>query len=125
MSKGKAAKGIAIKQIEMRRCVVCRQSFHKSELLRVVKTAAGDISLDETGNVTLNPADALQHCDELDKTTATKKIFGRGAYVCKSPECHTALKKRRNFDRIFKAKVPAEIYDKIEGSTKEIIRNVN
>ena len=102
MSKGKAAKGIATKQIEMRRCVVCRQSFHKSELLRVVKTAAGDISLDETG-----------------------KSAGRGAYVCKSPECLATLRKRRNFDKVFKAKVPADIYDKIEALTKEIIRNVN
>ena len=130
MSKGKAAKGSATKQIEMRRCVVCRQSFHKSELLRVVKTAAGDISFDETGkaavgNVTLHPDSAIQHRNELDKTTAPKKIFGRGAYVCKSPECLATLRKRRNFDRVLKAKVPAEIYDKIEGLTKEIIRNVN
>lgn len=95
MSKGKTAKGIAIKQIEMRRCIVCRQSFHKSELVRVVKTAAGEFSIDETG-----------------------KIFGRGSYVCKSPECLATLIKRRNFDKVFKAKVPAEIYDSI----KETIR---
>ena len=99
MSKGKTAKGTAIKQIEMRRCVVCRQSFHKSELLRVVKTAAGEFSFDETG-----------------------KVAGCGAYVCKSPECLATLTKRRNFDRVFKAKVPAEIYDKIDASTKEIFR---
>ena len=125
MSKGKTAKGTAIKQIEMRRCVVCRQSFHKSELVRVVKTAAGEFSIDETGkifgrsgNVTLHPDDALKSFDESDKTPATKKIFGRSAYVCKSPECLATLIKRRNFDKVFKAKVPAEIYDSI----KETIR---
>ena len=91
MSKGKVAKGTAIKQIEMRRCVVCRQSFNKAELIRVVKTKAGDISLD-----------------------GTEKIFGRGAYVCKSPECLKTLGKRRNFDKVFKAKVPAEVYDMIK-----------
>lgn len=95
MSKGKTAKGTAIKQIEMRRCVVCRQCFHKSELVRVVKTAAGEFSIDENG-----------------------KIFGRGSYVCKSHECLATLIKRRNFDKVFKAKVPAEIYDSI----KETIR---
>lgn len=89
LSKGKTAAGTAIKQIEMRRCIACRQVRHKSELLRVVKTAAG-ISLDEP-----------------------KKIFARGAYVCKSPECAELLKKRRNLDRVFKTKVPDELYDKI------------
>ena len=95
MSKGKTAKGTAIKQIKLRRCVVCRRSFHKSELIRVVKNAAGEFSIDETG-----------------------KIFGRGAYICTSPECLATLIKRRNFDKVFKAKVPAEIYDSI----KETIR---
>ena len=91
MSKGKTAKGIAIKQIEMRRCIVCRQVRHKSELLRVVKTSSGEILLDESG-----------------------KIFGRGAYVCKSPTCATALKKRHNLDKVFKTKLPSEIYDRIK-----------
>ena len=91
MSKGKTFKGTATKRIEIRRCVACRQVRHKSELLRVVKTAAGDISLDETG-----------------------KLKGHGAYVCKSPACSTMLIKRRNFDRVFKSKVPDELYDRIK-----------
>lgn len=90
MSKGKTAKGTAIKKIEMRRCVACRQVRHKSELIRVVKTSAGEILLDET-----------------------EKFFGRGAYVCKSPTCAATLKKRRNFDKVFKTKLPNELYDKI------------
>ncbi|MBR4153098.1 MAG: YlxR family protein [Selenomonadaceae bacterium] len=78
------------KPINMRRCVVCRQVRHKSELIRVVKTLSGEISFDETG-----------------------KIFGRGAYVCKSATCAASLKKRRNFDKVFKTKLPNEFYDKI------------
>ena len=91
MSKGKTAKGTSIKKIEMRRCVVCRQVRHKSELIRVVKNAAGEILLDEP-----------------------EKIFGRGAYVCKSPECAATLIKRRNLDKVFKAKLPDEIYNRIK-----------
>ena len=91
MSRGKFAKGTAVKQTEMRRCVVCRQVRHKSELIRVVKTAAGEISLDDT-----------------------EKIFGRGAYVCRSPECVKTLCKRRNFDKVFKAKVADEVYAMIK-----------
>ena len=90
MSRGKSAKGTATKQIEMRRCVVCRQVRHKSELLRVVKTAAGEISIDDA-----------------------TKIFGRGAYVCKSATCAVSLKKRHGLDKTFKCKVPAEVYEKI------------
>ena len=91
MSRGKTAKGTAIKRIEMRRCVVCRQVRHKSELLRVVKNSAGKISIDETG-----------------------KVPGRGAYICKSSECVATLSKRRNFDKIFKVKLPSELYDMIK-----------
>ena len=90
MSKGKTVKGTAIKQIERRRCIVCRQVRHKSELLRFVKTAAG-VSIDEP-----------------------KKIFGRGAYVCESSECASLLKKRRNLDKVFKVKVPDELYDRVK-----------
>ena len=82
------------KPIEMRRCVVCRQVRHKSELLRVVKSAE-NFSFDETG-----------------------KAPGRGAYVCKSSECAASLKKRRNFDKIFKVKLPSEIYEKICATVK-------
>ena len=89
MSRSKTAKGTAIKQIEMRRCVVCRQVRHKSELIRLVK-AAENFSLDDTG-----------------------KAPGRGAYVCKSSECAAKLFKRRNFDKIFKVKLPSELYEKI------------
>lgn len=90
MSKSKTAKGTAIKQIEMRRCVACRQVRHKSELLRVVK-ASDTISIDVTG-----------------------KASGRGAYVCKSSECAELIKKRRSLDRVFKVKVPNELYDMIK-----------
>lgn len=93
MSKSKTAKGIAIKQIEMRRCVSCRQVRHKSELLRLVKSS-DKISIDITG-----------------------KAHGRGTYVCKSPECVESLKKRRNLDKVFRVKVPTELYDAV----KEIV----
>ena len=85
MSRGKATK-----PIELRRCVVCRQVRHKSELLRVVKTSSGEISID-----------------------GATKTFGRGAYVCKSQACAAALKKRHGFDKTFKTKLPAEFYDAI------------
>ncbi len=82
-----------LKQIEMRRCVNCREVKHKSEFLRVVKMADGKIALDFTG-----------------------KAQGRGAYICKSPKCAAENLKRRKLDKSFKTKVPAEIYDEICGA---------
>ena len=94
MSRGKVARGTAIKQIERRRCVACRKIFPKSELKRVVKTSAGEIFFDESG-----------------------KSQGRGAYLCTSPDCAAVVVKRRNFDKIFKCKVPDELYSKLVPSS--------
>lgn len=78
------------KQTQMRRCVSCREIKHKSEFLRIVKSADGNIFIDETG-----------------------KGQGRGAYVCRLEKCARELKKRRRLDNQFKTKVPDEIYDSI------------
>lgn len=78
------------KPINMRRCIVCRNVKHKSELLRVVKSE-DKFSLDLTG-----------------------KQDGRGAYVCKSSDCVAALMKRRNLDKVFKTKLPDKLYDMIK-----------
>lgn len=86
---------MSIKQIEMRRCVSCREIRHKSEFLRVVKTPAGEVALDLSG-----------------------KAPGRGAYICKSEKCAAENFKRRRLDKSFKIKVPAEIYDQIRAATK-------
>lgn len=80
----------AVKNIKMRRCVSCRTVRQKSELLRVVKTPAGEFALDFAG-----------------------KAQGRGAYVCKNEKCAAENLKRRKMDKTLKAKVPAEIYDAI------------
>ena len=78
------------KIIKIRRCVSCRKNFHKSELLRVVKTPDENFAVDFDG-----------------------KSQGRGAYICKNPDCAENAKKRRQFDKSFKTKVPDEIYEKI------------
>ena len=54
---------MANKKIPMRKCVGCQEMKEKKSLIRVVKTAEGDIILDDTG-----------------------KKNGRGAYICKSLE---------------------------------------
>ena len=60
------------KKIPMRMCLGCGEMKPKRELIRVVKSKEGDISLDLTG-----------------------KKSGRGAYICKSVECFEKARKAR------------------------------
>jgi len=62
----------------------------KATLIRVVRSADGEFSTDTTG-----------------------KAAGRGAYLCKAQECVQKALKTRAFDRSFKGKVPANIYDEL------------
>lgn len=57
----------------------------KRDLIRVVRTQDGVFCVDETG-----------------------KKNGRGAYVCKSPECLELAMKNHGLERSFRVKIPAE-----------------
>ena len=72
-------------------CVGCGEMFDKRELIRVVKSPEGDISIDLTG-----------------------KKNGRGAYICNNPECLKKAKKRKSLVRAFSVKIDDEIYSKME-----------
>lgn len=75
----------------LRMCVACRQMKDKRSLIRVVKDKEGNISIDETG-----------------------KKNGRGAYVCKEPECFAKLKKQKSLNKAFKCNIDDEILCQIE-----------
>jgi len=75
----------------LRRCVVCKESKGKEELLRAVLYKDGTVSFDEGG-----------------------KAQGRGAYVCKSAACTGKLAKQRGFNRSFKRDAGTEVYKEIE-----------
>ena len=76
----------------MRKCLGCNEMKPKRELIRVVRSPEGEISLDPTG-----------------------KKNGRGAYMCPDPECFKKLKKRKGLSRAFKCAVAEEVYDALEG----------
>lgn len=79
------------KKIPMRMCLGCGEMREKRELVRVVKTKDGEISLDLTG-----------------------KKSGRGAYICKSKDCFMKARKQRKFEKEFSQKIDEEIYDSME-----------
>ena len=84
------------KKIPMRMCLGCGEMKPKRELIRVVKSKEGDISLDLTG-----------------------KKSGRGAYICKSVECFEKARKARKFERSLSCMISEDIYNSMEGELRE------
>lgn len=84
------------KKIPLRQCVGCRVMKEKRELIRVVKSPEGEVSLDFKG-----------------------KKPGRGAYLCPDPACMAKAKKSRALERAFSMQMPAEVYTALEGQMKE------
>ncbi|MDD4211724.1 MAG: YlxR family protein [Clostridia bacterium] len=79
------------KKVPQRMCIACREMKDKNDLLKIVKNKDGQIELDLTG-----------------------KKAGRGAYICKSSECHKKLNKQKLLNRTFSMNVDAKIYEQIE-----------
>ena len=79
------------KKIPMRMCTGCGEMFDKRTLVRVVKSPEGEVSLDLTG-----------------------KKSGRGAYVCKNPECLKKARKKKAFERAFQVQIDEDVYNKME-----------
>lgn len=79
------------KKIPMRMCLGCGESKPKKELVRIVKSPEGDISLDFTG-----------------------KKSGRGAYICKNCECLKKARKGRRFEKAFSCHIDENTFEVIE-----------
>lgn len=79
------------RKIPQRQCVGCRTMFDKRDLLRVVKSPEGEISLDAGG-----------------------KKSGRGAYVCRKAECLKKAQKSKALDRALDITIPEAVYDALQ-----------
>ena len=80
------------KKIPLRQCLGCREMKPKRELIRVVRSPQGEISLDFHG-----------------------KQPGRGAYLCPDPSCLKKVRKSKALERAFSLPLPGEVYDALEG----------
>ncbi|MBR0160638.1 MAG: YlxR family protein [Oscillospiraceae bacterium] len=78
------------KKQPVRQCLGCRERKLKRELVRIVRSPEGAVSLDFTG-----------------------KANGRGAYLCHNPECLRRAVKSRALERAFGAAVPEEVYERL------------
>ncbi|MBR6424963.1 MAG: YlxR family protein [Oscillospiraceae bacterium] len=75
------------KKIPLRQCLGCREMKPKKELVRVVRSPEGVISLDLKG-----------------------KAPGRGAYICPDKACLERARKSKALSRAFDQSVPDEVY---------------
>ncbi|HIV47338.1 MAG TPA: YlxR family protein [Candidatus Acutalibacter stercorigallinarum] len=89
------------KKIPMRMCTGCGEMKPKKELVRVVRAPE---RTDENGNP-LPPEISLD---------LTGKKPGRGAYLCRNPECLRLARKARRLERAFSCQIPNEVYDRME-----------
>ena len=81
----------APRKIPMRQCLGCNEHKPKIELVRILRTPEGEITLDLTG-----------------------KKSGRGAYICKNPACLKKLRKNHRAETNLGVNIPDEIWDALE-----------
>ena len=78
------------KTVPLRQCIGCREQKPKTELIRVVRSPAGELSIDRRG-----------------------KSPGRGAYLCHSGECLKRAVKSRALERALSVPVPDDVWARL------------
>ena len=87
------------RKIPMRKCMGCNEMYPKKELVRVVKTRLSGEGEQEQYEISLD---------------LTGKKAGRGAYVCKNPECLKKARKKKALERAFSVQISDEVYNAME-----------
>lgn len=82
------------RKIPLRICIGCQQQKNKRELIRVVRTPAGQVELDPTG-----------------------KKAGRGTYLCRCHSCFKAALTNKRIERSLKHPVSLAV---IESLTEQL-----
>ena len=84
------------KKIPQRQCMGCRERKEKREMIRVVRSPEGGVSLDFRG-----------------------KAPGRGAYICPDMACLKKALRSKALDRSLEVTIPEEIYARLEQEMEE------
>ncbi len=86
-----------MKKIPIRTCIGCSEAKPKKELIRIVKTAEGEVLIDPTG-----------------------KKNGRGAYICPNAGCLEKAIKTKRLSRAFEMPIENELYELLKKQIEEI-----
>lgn len=87
-----------VRKVPTRMCVACKQMRPKRELIRVVRTPAGEIRVDPTG-----------------------KLSGRGAYVCPTVECAGAGVREGRLQHALLAPIPEDVGGDLERAIQMVL----
>ncbi len=79
------------KKIPQRQCMGCRERKAKRELIRVVRSTDGTVSLDFSG-----------------------KLNGRGAYLCPDIACLKKAQRAKSLEKSLEVVIPEEVYTHLE-----------
>lgn len=89
--------GMKPKKIPMRMCVGCREMKPKRELIRVVRSPEGEVSMDPVG-----------------------KKPGRGAYVCRSEACLNRALKQKQLERVLEVQLTEDVVNILRQTMAEL-----
>ena len=78
------------KKIPQRQCMGCRERKPKRDMIRIVRTPEGVVTLDFGG-----------------------KMNGRGAYICPNNECLKKVQKSKALERSLEIPIPDEVFDRL------------
>lgn len=85
-----------MRRIPQRTCIGCREKKDKKDLIRIVRSKEGIITLDKTG-----------------------KANGRGAYICDNIECLEKAIKSKALERTFEMEISEDVYNELRGVISE------
>ena len=84
------------KKIPQRQCMGCRERKDKRDLIRVVRSPEGTVSLDFSG-----------------------RLNGRGAYLCPNPDCLKRAIRSKALERSLETEIPEEVYERLTREMEE------
>lgn len=85
-----------VKKIPVRMCTGCREHKPKKDMIRIVKSPEGEVSIDFKG-----------------------KKSGRGAYICNQLQCLEKARKTKQLERAFETVIPQEVYQRLEEELRQ------
>ena len=86
-----------MKKPPTRRCTGCGEHFPKIELIRIVRSPEGEVTLDATG-----------------------KKAGRGAYICRNAECLRRSKKTRRIEQNLEVSIDEGVWLSLEEALSKV-----
>jgi predicted RNA-binding protein YlxR (DUF448 family) len=101
MRKTSVSRPVGIKRMPQRTCMACRRVRNKRDMVRLVRTATGDIEIDSTG-----------------------KKEGRGAYICPDRACWEKALKGKQLENALRVRFTQDNRDKLMKNSVGLTKGV-